>query len=55
MDQNEFNELHSCCVSAFRENADQAEVTASKGYLSPQETRHQARREEISSARWGSS
>ena len=29
MDQNEFNELHSRCVSVFREYADQAEVTAS--------------------------
>ena len=29
MDQNEFNELHSRCVRAFKEYADQAEVTAS--------------------------
>lgn len=29
MDQNEFNELHTSCVVAFREYVDQAEVTAS--------------------------
>ena len=29
MDQNEFDELHSRCVKAFKEYADQAEVTAS--------------------------
>ena len=29
MDQNAFNDLHARCVTAFREYADQAEVTAS--------------------------
>jgi hypothetical protein len=29
MDQNEFNELHSRCVSAFKNYAAQADITAS--------------------------